>query len=83
MPRIILTVTDEMASDLKTQATRRGATLSGLTRLYIAQGLTAETAKPIERYMVSAGGARRADQRQKREARERWLNEGGQGSDNP
>lgn len=83
MPRIILTVTDEMASDLKAQAARRGATLSGLARLYMAQGLSADTAKPIDQYRVSAGGARRAGERQKREARERWTNEGGQGSDNP
>ncbi len=59
MPRMIFTVTDEMEEDLKREAKRTGATLSGLLRLYVAQQLAAKTKKSV--YLLEPGGDRRSE----------------------
>lgn len=58
MPRIIFTVTDEMQEDLKRVADERGASVSGLIRLFIVQALARETGKDPEIYRVETGGKR-------------------------
>ncbi|MBZ0293890.1 MAG: hypothetical protein K8L99_15100 [Anaerolineae bacterium] len=62
MPRIIFTVTDEMEADLKDQARKSGATLSGLIRLYLTEKLIEKTGKPVSAYEVETGGDRSKDE---------------------
>lgn len=59
MSRIIFTVTDEMKEDLETEAEKRGGTVAGLIRLYIAESLARATGKPVDSYAVKTGGDRR------------------------
>lgn len=61
MPRIIFTLTDEMESDLKEEAAKRGMPVASLLRQYIARGLVQDTGKPAERYNVKWGGDRTPD----------------------
>jgi hypothetical protein len=56
MARIMFTVSDQMQTDLKTEAEKRGATISNLIRLYVAQGLASSTGKSAAKYAVLWGG---------------------------
>ena len=56
MPRMVFTVTEEMHEALKRQAEQRGATLSGLLRLILADWL-AQQGEAIE-WRVESGGWR-------------------------
>jgi len=62
MARLIFTVNKTMEKDLKTQAKKRGATLSGLLRLYVTNGLTKDTGKTADEYEITVGGDTRAQQ---------------------
>ena len=59
MPRVLFTVTEEMHEDLKKAAKKRGATISGLVRLYVAEHLAADMSKNADKYEVDRGGDRR------------------------
>jgi len=60
MPRIIVTVTDEIYEALLALADERGTPYAHIAREYIARGLEAD-GKPIENKKVRWGGNRRPD----------------------
>lgn len=68
MPRIIFTVSEEMNADLKSIADKRGASVAGVIRLYLANALTTETGKPLEAYIVERGGYRERDDKDEKDS---------------
>lgn len=56
MPRMVITITEEMHEALKRKAQERGATLSGLTRKVLADWLK-EQGEKVE-WIVEWGGNR-------------------------
>lgn len=60
MARIIFTVNAEMQEDLEKEAKERGATVSGLIRLILAEALASKTGKDADMYRVEHGGNRQS-----------------------
>lgn len=60
MPRINITVTETMDADLKVEAQKRGASVAGLIRLYLTEGLVRDMKADPATYTVEIGGDRRS-----------------------
>lgn len=58
MTRIIVTITDKMDADLKAEAKKRGATIAGVIRLYLTEGLVRDLKTNPDDYEVEVGGKR-------------------------
>ena len=56
--RIIFTITEQMNEDLKAEAKKRGATVAGLARLYLTEGLVRDRGTDPSDYDVETGGSR-------------------------
>lgn len=62
MPRLIFTVTDEMADDLKAIAKKRNMPMATLIRVLLTEAIAPETGKAPDSYRVEVGGRRERDQ---------------------
>jgi len=56
-----VTITDEMDADLQAEATKRGASVAGLVRLYVSEGLVRDLKSDPAKYVVKVGGDRRPE----------------------